>query len=181
MCLYVLRHYSLGNEMIAYQRTGKIEDVDDVTNVSVEKLSNGVRLSWKAPEDPNGLIVNYIIRYQRTDLDHAKFQEVCIPSNLYRDQGNSHKFNDLLSGNHSFIIMANSLARSNNRWSRPIYFVFDDSYLTGGMIVHIVILIILLLCGIGALVWLYKRKYGQHSALLKSERSNMKYTPEFDY
>lgn len=50
---------SCGNDKIAYQRTGKIEENDDVRDVSVEKLpatnhSTGVRLSWKPPENPNG-------------------------------------------------------------------------------------------------------------------------------
>lgn len=50
---------SCGNDKIAYQRTGKIEENDDVRDVSVEKLpaannSAGVRLSWKPPENPNG-------------------------------------------------------------------------------------------------------------------------------
>lgn len=50
---------SCGNEKIAYQRTGKIEENDDVREVSVEKLpasnhSAGVRLTWRNPENPNG-------------------------------------------------------------------------------------------------------------------------------
>lgn len=48
-----------GNDKIAYQRTGKIEENDDVKDVSVEKLpasnhSAGVRLTWRPPENPNG-------------------------------------------------------------------------------------------------------------------------------
>lgn len=53
---------SCGNDKIAYQRTGKIEENDDVHDVSVEKLpaanhSTGVRLAWKPPENPNGWVL----------------------------------------------------------------------------------------------------------------------------
>lgn len=178
-----------GNEMIAYQRTGKIEDADDVTELSIAKLpasnhSTGVILSWKTPENPNGLIVSYNIRYQRVDLEHAKFQDVCIPHDLYLTQGNSHKIVDLLTGNYSFTVMANSLAGPNNRWSRAVYFQADDTVLSGGMIALIIIMIIILLSGIGALVWFYKRKYGPPDSGLKliasvnPEYVSMQYTPD---
>lgn len=178
-----------GNEVIAYQRTGKIEENDDVRDVSVEKLpasnhSTGVRLTWKPPENPNGIIVSYVIRYQRVDIEHAKYQEICIPHNLFRQQGNSHVITDLVNGNYSFTVMANSLAGPNTRWSSPVHYTIDESAISGGIIALIVISIILILSGIGALAWFYKRKYGPPDSGLKliasvnPEYVSMQYQPD---
>lgn len=117
--------------MIAYQRTGKIESADDVTNVKVERLpateyNNAIRLSWVAPQNPNGMIISYNIRYVRGDINYAKSQEICLPHNLYRQQGNSHIITDLVNGNYIFTVVANSFAGLNNRWSSPVNFDFDE-------------------------------------------------------
>lgn len=178
-----------GNEMIAYQRTGKIDTADDVTDVFVEKIptsnhSVGVRLSWKAPDNPNGIIVSYSIRYQRVDIEHIKYLEICIPHNLYRSQSNSHVITDLSNGNYSFIVMANSLAGPNNRWSKPVHFNVNEPTVTPALILFIVFLILLLIAGIGAVFWFYRRKYGPPDSGLKliasvnPEYVSMQYTPD---
>lgn len=175
--------------MIAYQRTGKIESADDVTDVKVDKLpasnhSTGVRLSWEAPQNPNGMIVSYNIRYIRGDIDYAKSQEICIPHNLYRQQGKSHIITDLVNGNYSFTVVANSLAGPNKRWSSPVFFVIDEPTISAGIIALIVVTVILILLLIGALVWFYKRKYGLPDSGLKiiasvnPEYVSMQYTPD---
>lgn len=175
--------------MIAYQRTGKIDAADDVTHVEVEKLpvsnhSTGVRLSWNEPENPNGMIVSYNIRYQRNDIEHAKSQEICITQNLYREQGRQHIITDLLNGNYSFTVLANSLAGVNTRWSSPVFFYVDEPTLSPAIIALIVLLVILVLCGIGALAWFYRRKYGPPDSRIKIIASvnpdyvSMQYTPD---
>lgn len=176
--------------MISYTRTGKIEENDDVKEISVEKLppsngTTGVKLTWKPPENPNGIIVSYVIRYQRVDIEHSRYQDICIPHNLFHVvQGNSHTINDLPNGNYSFTVVANSLAGPNTRWSSPVYYTIDESTISGGIIALIVISIILILSGIGALAWFYKRKYGPPDSGLKliasvnPEYVSMQYTPD---
>lgn len=128
--------------------------------------------------------MSYVIRYQRVDIEHAKYQDICIPHNLFRQQGNSHIITDLVNGNYSFTVVANSLAGSNTRWSSPVYYEIDESTISGGVIALIVVLIILLVCGIGALIWFYKRKYGPPDSGLKliasvnPEYVSMQYTPD---
>lgn len=102
-----------------------------MANVTVEQSSTSnnsisVRLIWNEPENPNGMILSYNIRYQRVDK-HAKYQEICIPQKLYQEQGKSHIIIDLVDGNYSFIIAANSLAGLNTRWSNRIYFEVDKT------------------------------------------------------
>lgn len=127
--------------------------------------------------------MSYVIRYQRVDIEHAKYVDICIPHNLFRQQGNSHIITDLV-GNYSFTVVANSLAGSNTRWSSPVYFEIDESSISGGIIALIVVLILLALCGIAAAVWFYKRKYGPPDSGLKliasvnPEYVSMQYTPD---
>lgn len=180
---------SCGNDKIAYQRTGKIEENDDVREVNVEKLpasnhSTGVRLVWQPPLQPNGIIVSYVIRYQRVDIEHAKYQDICIPHNLFRQQGNSHVITGLVNGNYSFTVVANSLAGSNTRWSSPVYYEIDESTLSAGMIAVIVIVVILVLVGIGVVIFMYQRRKNTVDSGLKliasvnPEYVSMQYTPD---
>lgn len=177
----------LGTEMIAYQRTGKIESADDVTDVIVEKLKNqttGVKLSWTSGDRPNGIIVSYYIRYQRVDIDFAKYQEICIPYNVYYTQGKQHTIVDLVNGNYSFTVMANSLAGPNTRWSSPVYYNVYEPTITPLMIALIVILIIAIISGVGFLAWYYRRKFGEIDNGLKliasvnPEYVSMQYYPD---
>ncbi|XP_055327050.1 insulin-like receptor [Sitodiplosis mosellana] len=150
-----------GDEVIVYQRTGKMDAADDVLYVVVEKLpasnhSTGVRLSWNEPEDPNGMIVSYNIRYRRVDMpEHEKYKDICITQNLYREQGRSHIITDLVNGNYSFTVAAHSLAGSNIRWSKPVYFHVDDEWLAAPTIILVVFAVILVL---GASIWFYRRR-----------------------
>lgn len=127
--------------------------------------------------------MSYVIRYQRVDIEHAKYVDICIPHNLFRQQGNAHIITDLV-GNYSFTVVANSLAGSNTRWSSPVYFEIDESTISGAIIALIVVVIILIICGIGAVIWFYRRKYGPPDSGLKliasvnPEYVSMQYTPD---
>lgn len=178
------------NEVITHQRTAKIETADDVADVLVEKLpssnysTSGVRLSWRGPRNPNGIVVSYTIRYQRVDIEHAKYQDICITQNYFKNQSGSHIISGLINGNYSFLVMANSLAGPNNRWSSPIYHNINEPTITIGFILLIIFgILILILAGIGVF-WFYRRKYGPPDSGLKliasvnPEYVSMQYTPD---
>lgn len=79
---FIISIYFTGNDLIADQRTEKIAETD-VKSVHTDKLCESkhmksMRLSWNHPENINGMIVSYSIRYQRVDIDHVKLHEVCI-------------------------------------------------------------------------------------------------------
>lgn len=180
----------LGTEVFVHQRTGKIEEADDVTDVSVERLpssnhSIGVLLTWKPPENPNGIVVSYVVRYQRVDVDHTQYHDSCIAHNAFRKQRNTHIITEHLSnGNFSFIVGANSLAGPNTRWSKPIYKYIKETSLTPGWIISILFLIVILIGFVGAVIWFYRRKYGPPTSGLKiiasvnPEYVSMQYTPD---
>lgn len=177
------------NEVIAHERTAKIETADDITDVSVDKVptsnysTGGVRLRWSAPVNPNGLIHSYTIRYQ-SQIEHAKFQDICVPQTLYRNQSGSHIIPNLINGNYSFMVMANSLAGPNNRWSKPVVFNVNEPTITVGLIVLIFSMILVLISILVGVFWFYRRKYGPPDSGLKliasvnPEYVSMQYTPD---
>lgn len=132
---------------------------------------------------PIRIIVSYVIRYQRVDIEHAKYIDICIPHNLFRQQGNSHIIPDLV-GNYSFTVVANSLAGSNTRWSSPVYFEIDESSISGAVIALIVVLVIIAIGAFGAIIYFYRRRYGPPDSGLKliasvnPEYVSMQYTPD---
>lgn len=177
-------------DVFTHERTGKIDYADDVKGVKVELLSpsnhsTGVMLTWTPPENPNGIVVSYVVRYQRVDVDHTQYHDSCIPHNAFRNQKNTHIITEHLStGNFSFIVLANSLAGPNTKWSTPVYAHIEEKTLSTIWIILILLLIIILIGSIVAVVWFYRRKYGPPTSGLKiiasvnPEYVSMQYTPD---
>lgn len=157
--------------------------------INVEKYTSsnyslsGVKLSWPSPSNPNGIIVSYTIRYQRVDIEHAKFQDFCITHNHYRNMSNSYIIKNLENGNYTFIVMATSLA-GGGAWSPAAYYFMNESTITIGFIFSMIILLLLVVGGVGLLIWFYRRKYGPPDSGLKliasvnPEYVSMQYTPD---
>lgn len=100
--------------------TMKKEENDIITNFDAFMVqSNGsslgsIRVSWKPPLNPNGLILTYLIRYKKFDPDHERsWESVCLP---LKDLGNNtvHVIQSLTSGNYSVQIAATSMAGEMN-------------------------------------------------------------------
>lgn len=83
------------------------------------------QVTWPEPPKPNGLIVSYTIRYQRVDLEHSKYQDICISQRHYK-QYNEQYTMKLENGNYSFMVMATSLA-GPGAFSAPQYISIDVS------------------------------------------------------
>lgn len=179
-----------GTEMMDYHRTEKIDSADNVEDVRVEHLSStsnhsaGVRLYWKSPENPNGMIVSYTVRIDRVDTDRHKAIENCVSYMEYLNDGGSYAITDLPNGNYSFEVSANSLSLSNIRYSKPVFAYINERTITLGIIVMIVLCILLLSAAIVVIYWFYRRKYGPPDSGLKliasvnPEYVSMQYTPD---
>lgn len=160
-----------------------------MTSLNVEKYisSNhtlgGVKLTWPTPKNPNGIIVSYTIRFQRVDIEHAKYQDICITYNHYKNMSGTYIMKFLPNGNYSFMVMAMSLA-GPGAWSSPVYFVIDESTITVGFVLGMLGLILLVIVTAGFVYWFYRRKYGPPDAGLKliasvnPEYVSMQYTPD---
>lgn len=107
----------------------QIENADVVPYLKVEKLSSAnntagsVRARWRAPVQQNGIIVSYTLRYQRVDLEHSKWNDICLTTRMLQNSSAEYKMH-LDNGNYSFAVMATSLA-GQGPWT-PLEYIFID-------------------------------------------------------
>lgn len=71
--------------------TAKKDDADDikifdVSNVPSNESYGIVRISWKAPENPNGVLLSYTIKYRKNEIENSGWESVCIPHQSYLNQ-----------------------------------------------------------------------------------------------
>uniref|UniRef100_A0A5F8H861 Tyrosine-protein kinase receptor n=1 Tax=Monodelphis domestica TaxID=13616 RepID=A0A5F8H861_MONDO len=81
-----------------------------------ERPDNTVHLKWPEPENPNGLILMYEIKYGQQVED----QRECISRQEYRKFGGA-KLTRLNPGNYSARVQATSLS-GNGSWTDPVFF-----------------------------------------------------------
>lgn len=71
-----------------YALTKKKEENDiitvfDANMIPSNRSSGSIKVSWKPPENPNGLLLTYTIRYKKYDADHLSrsFESHCVKHN----------------------------------------------------------------------------------------------------
>lgn len=115
-------------EVIIHQMTKKIDYADNITVFSAKRSTNNASsgdalITWERPEAPNGVILTYTIRYQRVDIENAKFDVVCLPHKLFENFTNSLHYilSNLHTGNYSVQLQATSLA-GDGKWTEKKFF-----------------------------------------------------------
>uniref|UniRef100_A0A452R9J5 Tyrosine-protein kinase receptor n=1 Tax=Ursus americanus TaxID=9643 RepID=A0A452R9J5_URSAM len=101
-----------------FARTMPAEGADDIPGpVTWEsRPENSIFLKWPEPENPNGLILMYEIKYGSQIED----QRECVSRQEYRKYGGA-KLNRLNPGNYTARIQATSLS-GNGSWTDPVFF-----------------------------------------------------------
>lgn len=101
-----------------FARTMPAEGADDIPGqVTWEgRPENSVFLKWKEPENPNGLILMYEIKYGSQMED----QRECVSRQEYRKLGGA-RLSRLSPGNYTARIQATSLS-GNGSWTEPVHF-----------------------------------------------------------
>ncbi|XP_012280342.1 insulin-like receptor [Orussus abietinus] len=118
-------------------RTLPLESADDIPPESFQmNLLGGnnslttVKLQWKEPPQPNGLIVAYQIEYKRVDIKNIKGTVVCITRRDFVTSENTYLLKDLSPGNYSVKVRATSLA-GNGAYTNVRYFYIEEYNTTG--------------------------------------------------
>ncbi|XP_017193275.1 insulin-like growth factor 1 receptor isoform X2 [Oryctolagus cuniculus] len=135
-----------------FARTKPAEGADDIPGpVTWEaRPENSIFLKWPEPENPNGLILMYEIKYGSQIED----QRECVSRQQYRKYGGA-KLNRLNPGNYTARIQATSLS-GNGSWTEPVFF-YVPAKATYESFMHLIIALpvaILLIVG-GLLIVLY--------------------------
>lgn len=67
--------------VLTFYRTQHKEFADNIDSNSVDVLVEkcGINISWESPKEPNGAILNYKLKYRRTDIQNFHPIEICVP------------------------------------------------------------------------------------------------------
>lgn len=126
--------------------------VFDAVNIPSNGSSLGsIKVTWKAPENPNGLLLTYTIRYKKNDIEHTKWDLSCIPHKLYLNQS-YHILKYLSNGNYSIQIAATSMAGMGNYTSLRFVVINENSGSSLPTIFTILVIVFLVLVGMLAYV-----------------------------
>ncbi|XP_056021824.1 insulin-like peptide receptor isoform X4 [Ostrea edulis] len=115
---------------ISLSRTLPDKTADNIalSSVKIYKMSNAtsrdVIIYWDEPKNPNGLILNFDVRYSKVLKDY-KPNTMCVSYEYYKSVG-GYKLQKLEPGNYSVEVRATSLAFTTN-FTEPRYFFVSDS------------------------------------------------------
>ncbi|XP_058171613.1 insulin-like receptor [Anopheles ziemanni] len=155
-----------GQEQTIFYRTLPLPHGNDIPadSIQLEDYSNStqrvIKVHWRRPEKPNGPVVSYSIKYQRTDLDSVLANVLCVPVDLHNRMGFA-MLTRLDSGNYSIRIMATSTAGDGSYSSEK--FLFLEKYETDGVgrfwgLYLAIALLVFAACG-GVVFYYWKTKY----------------------
>uniref|UniRef100_A0A8C4E0E0 Tyrosine-protein kinase receptor n=1 Tax=Dicentrarchus labrax TaxID=13489 RepID=A0A8C4E0E0_DICLA len=112
--------------MAAYvsARTMPEDKADDIVGpISYDVSENTVRIAWREPLAPNGMIILYEVNYKR--LGDTEELHYCVSRNMYKVTRGC-KLKVMHPGNYTVRIRATSLA-GNGSWTEPTYFYVQDA------------------------------------------------------
>lgn len=150
-----------GPETQITQITLKKEENDaipwfDVAPIPSNNSLGSVKISWQEPLKPNGLILSYTIRYKKNDIEHTKYEPICITQKKYANQS-FYILDKLTNGNYSIQIAATSMAGMGNFTSaRTILINENESGNMWYIIIALSVVFTLLIIGVA---FFFKRYY----------------------
>ncbi|XP_053679248.1 insulin-like receptor [Anopheles nili] len=159
-----------GPEALLTYRTPILPEADDIPidSIELDDQSNNtqsvIRVQWKGPLKPNGALVSYSIKYQRTDLDSVQPTVRCVTVDMHSHLGYA-LLTKLDAGNYSVCIKAITTA-GNGPYS-PAKFLFlekreSNSSIFGWGTIILVLLVVAISIILGV-VYYFKNKYNPMS------------------
>ncbi|XP_045427956.1 insulin-like growth factor 1 receptor isoform X2 [Pipistrellus kuhlii] len=139
-----------------FARTMPAEGADDIPGpITWEQKADSVILMWPEPENPNGLILMYEVKYGSQEED----QRECVSRQDYQKYGGA-KLQKLTPGNYTARIQATSLS-GNGSWTEPIFFFVQDKAALDNhahLVIALPIAIVLIVFGLAVTLYVIHRK-----------------------
>ncbi|KAJ4429989.1 hypothetical protein ANN_22193 [Periplaneta americana] len=135
------------------------------------EVSNGtfrtVKLTWKEPKSPNGMIVSYRVEHQRTDSGTLNPIVKCLSREEYLRNGGGYILNHLPPGNYSFRVRATSLA-GEGPFTKKFHFPVEELPVDSstGSLVGVLVGGVLVLIGFTVLATLWWKKRAKERSLM---------------
>uniref|UniRef100_A0A8C4DQS4 Tyrosine-protein kinase receptor n=1 Tax=Dicentrarchus labrax TaxID=13489 RepID=A0A8C4DQS4_DICLA len=116
MAAYVTSH-------LLFTPNKPVYKADDIVGpISYDVSENTVRIAWREPLAPNGMIILYEVNYKRLGDTELHY---CVSRNMYKVTRGC-KLKVMHPGNYTVRIRATSLA-GNGSWTEPTYFYVQDA------------------------------------------------------
>lgn len=116
-------------------KTLKSENADNIEFFEISQLkstngtSNEILISWEPPSNPNGVILNYVVKQVRIDREPPEEDLICI--SLFKRQNLTSQIIDKLRpGNYSFQIAATTMAGQGKLSSAKYVYIESPSFFT---------------------------------------------------
>jgi insulin receptor len=114
------------NTSSKFHRTMQKKGADDIKHVQVTNQSlEMVSITWKEPEDPNGVILCYTIEYKKLDNENSKANQESVTHTRFLNQSRIHTLKGLSPGNYSLRVFATSSAEHAD-FSPYVYFYIEE-------------------------------------------------------
>lgn len=129
----------------------------DAVNVH-SNISNlgSIKVTWSAPKNPNGLILFYTIRHRRNDIEHTKWEAICITHKTTSANNSFHILESLNNGNYTIQIAATSMAGPGN-FTEPKYVLIREN--NNYNIWYIITTLILVFCILTVILIYFVKRY----------------------
>lgn len=116
-----------------------------------------IKVDWEAPKNPNGLILNYQIKYERNDLHTAS--PLCVQAKEFPDGKGHLTLYKLEAGNYTIRVRAVTLA-GNGNYSMPryVYLEKEETSPTTVITILVVVMVFVAVTGLIGVYW-YKSRY----------------------
>ena len=164
-------HEECGPETVITVTTLRKEENDKISTFRAENVvmnqTHGIKVTWTAPGNPNGLLLTYTIRYKRNDIESAKWDSVCIPHKIVPNETSTmfHLIRQLNNGNYSVQIQATSMAGTGNWSASEIVLINENKGFSLWIIAGVGLLILMLL--VAGFIYYMKCHYIKNMANMK--------------
>lgn len=150
-----------------YLATADTIDSDHLAAQVFNGTSRTVRLTWKEPKTPNGIIVAYHAEYHRTDSGTLNPTVKCLTRQEYLKNGRGYVLYNLPPGNYSFRVRTMSLA-GEGPFTKLFHFTVEDvpASSSWGLVVGVLVGCVLGLIGFTALAILWYKKRAKQRSLM---------------
>jgi hypothetical protein len=151
-----------------YEQTFFQPSYDDILDFDVDSFPNGtstdVKVTWTPPENPNGLLLSYEIRYKRVDIENDYYQPKCLSHSMLNST-KSHLIRGLPPGNYSIDMRATSLAGYGNYTKAKFVYIKESS--SNSMWYLFFTLFAVLIIAIVALGFVFRHMYNSSISSMK--------------